>query len=94
MIFPNMIRQEATKFLNEALAEAPGALKEVTESQRLELFIREATEKANQIELYSIKQGFRKWNWKDFTRKATAEYARSILDALEHRASKMYQNDL
>lgn len=91
MIFPYMIKEEATRFLNEALREAPGALREVTESQRLEIFVREATEKANQIELYAIQRGHDRWNWKDFVRKASAEYARGILDALESRASGLYQ---
>jgi hypothetical protein len=81
-----MIRREAVAFLDEALKEAPGALQEVKEKSRLDLFVREATNKANQIELYSIKRGFYKWNWKDFARKATAEYARGVLNALEHRA--------
>lgn len=91
MIFPYMIKEEATRFLNEALREAPGALREVTEKERLEVFIRAATEKANQIELYAIQRGHDRWNWKDFVRKASAEYARGILDALESRASGLYQ---
>jgi hypothetical protein len=88
MILSHMVRSEAKTHLTKTLETVPGALREVLEQQRFDYFVRECTVKCNELELYTLSQGVARWDWADFVRKCSIHYARSVLNAMEHRVMK------
>jgi hypothetical protein len=86
MITSTQVRNISSQFLNSILRnEAPGVLKELLEEQRFDRFVRDATVRVNQIELYVLSLGLSRWDWADFVQKVTASYGRSYLKSIQHR---------